>query len=305
MKIEQAADTAASPAVSCSHPVPSPLAVVAATSAALVCFALNSLLCRIALRSGSIDPVSFAAVRIGSGAAALVLLVRAGNGALGGSWTAAGMLAAYAIPFSIAYLRLAAGTGALILSGSVQASMIGWGLWRGEQPRTGEWLGLGLSLAGMVALVLPSVTAPPPGSAALMAIAGIAWAAYSLQGSGSRDAVAANAGNFLRVTPLVGLVAVVAALGRGAAVMPSGVALAVASGALCSGIGYAIWYAALRGLTRTRAAVVQFVTPAIAALGGALLLGERVTLRLLASGAVIFAGVAWSLFAGRRSARAR
>ena len=298
MPIEEAADGAGR---SSGSSTPGALAVVGATSAALVCFALNSMLCRMALRSGSIDAASFAAVRFGSGALALVLLLRAsGSGVLGGSWPAAAALFAYAVAFSFAYLRLAAGTGALILSGSVQASMIAWGLWRGEHPRPGEWMGLGLSLSGLIVLVLPSLSAPPPGSAALMAVGGIAWAAYSLQGGGAHDALSANAGNFLRVAPAVGAVAAGTALLGGARATPSGIALAAVSGAICSGVGYAVWYAALRGLTRTRAAIVQFATPAIAALGGVLLLGEMVSPRLVVSGAVIFAGVALALLAGRR-----
>ncbi len=281
-------------------PRPRALVVVGTTSAALACFALNSLLCRMALRSGSIDPASFAAVRLASGAAALVLLVRAsGSRALGGSWRGAATLFGYAIPYSFAYLRLAAGTGALILSGSVQASMIAWGMWRGEHPRAGEWLGLALSLVGLVVLVLPSLSAPPAGSAALMAIAGISWAAYSLQGHGRLDPLSANAGNFLRVIPAVVAIAVGAALVGNTKVTLPGGALAAISGAVCTGIGYAIWYAALRGLTRTRAAVVQFVTPAMAALGAALLLGEAVSFQLVVSGVVIFAGVGLALLSGR------
>jgi drug/metabolite transporter (DMT)-like permease len=275
------------------------LAVAAATAAALVCFALNSLLCRLALRSGSIDPASFSAIRLGSGALALVLLVRAGGGHVGGSWTSAASLFAYAVPFSFAYLRLTAGTGALILFGSVQASMIGWGLWRGEHPRAGEWLGLALSLGGLVALVLPSLTAPPPGSAALMALAGAAWAAYSLQGRGARDPLGANAGNFLRTVPAIALVTAVAAVGPGVRASGSGVGLAVVSGAICSGAGYAVWYAALRGLTRTRAAIVQLAVPVLAAAGGVALLGESVSLRLVASGAAILSGVALAIASGR------
>lgn len=273
--------------------LPPSVAIPAATAVALLCFALNSLLCRMALRSGAIDPASFSAVRLGSGAIALVILVRASSErAPGGSWTSAAMLLAYAVPFSFAYLQLTAGTGALILFGCVQASMIGWGLWRGEHPRPREWIGLALSLAGLVALVLPSLTAPPPGSAALMAVAGVAWSAYTLRGRGAPDPLAANAGNFLRTVPAVAAIAAAAAfLGR-ARGTPYGLGLALTSGAICSGIGYAVWYAALRGLTRTHAAIVQLAVPVVAGLGGVVLLGEVVSLRLLASGAAILSGVA-------------
>jgi drug/metabolite transporter (DMT)-like permease len=226
--------------------------------------------------------------------------VRASGGAkLGGSWASAATLFVYAIPFSLAYLKLPAGSGALLLFGMVQATMIGWGLFRGEHPKPGEWLGLLLSLGGLVALVLPSVSAPPPASAALMAIAGASWAAYSLQGRGIVDPLAANAGNFLRVAPAVVAVAAAVAFAGGAHLSTRGLLLATASGALCSGVGYAIWYFALRGLTRTRAAIVQLAVPVIAAVGGAAVLGETFTLRLLASGAVIFAGVALALLSGR------
>ncbi|MBD3223064.1 EamA family transporter, partial [bacterium] len=238
------------------------------TVLAMLAFAANSLLCRQALREGAIGPVAFTALRLGAGAVALLVIESARRRRWhvpgGGSWTSAAMLAIYAGGFSLAYLGLTAGTGALILFGCVQVTMIVWGIVRGERPDRWQWVGLALAVAGLVYLVSPGLTAPPPTSALLMALAGVAWGVYSLRG-GRDDPIATTAGNFVRTVPLV-VIGVVLATGE--AVSTAGVLLAVISGAITSGIGYVLWYGALRDLTATRAAVVQLSVPVIAALGG-------------------------------------
>jgi drug/metabolite transporter (DMT)-like permease len=268
------------------------------TAATLVCFAANSLLCRAALRPGLADAATFTLVRMASGAVMLAALVRLRpgdrGGLHGGSWLSALALAGYALAFSFAYLRIDAGTGALVLFAAVQAGMIGWGIARGEHPRAREWVGLVLALAGLVLLARPGRTAPDPVGLALMVLAGLAWAAYSLRGRHARDPLGANADNFARGA-LLTLAAVVLAPAWQAT--PAGLTLAVGSGAVASGLGYTLWYAALRGLERTQAAVVQLAVPVLAAAGGVLLLGEDVTLRLVASGAVILGGIALALTA--------
>jgi drug/metabolite transporter (DMT)-like permease len=270
------------------------------TLLAMTAFAANSVLCRMALKHSAIDPASFTAIRLVSGALMLWLLVRfrrAGN-ELGGNWLSGFALFAYAAAFSFAYVTLPTGAGALLLFGAVQATMILAGLRAGERFSLRQGCGLALALAGLVAILLPGLSAPPLAGSLLMLAAGIAWGGYSLRGRGVKDPAAATAGNFLRAAPM--------ALALGGLLLPwlradgRGALLAVVSGALASGLGYAIWYAALRGLNATRAATVQLSVPVIAALGGVVFLGEPITLRLsLASGAVL-GGIALVLL-GRRS----
>jgi drug/metabolite transporter (DMT)-like permease len=261
------------------------------TAAALVAFAANSVLCRLALRNGLADAATFTAVRLVSGAVALasILLVSRASLRPGGSWKAALALFAYAAPFSFAYLRLTTGTGALILFGAVQTTMIGRDLMRGARPGAFESLGLALAVAGLVGLTAPGLAAPDPLGALLMAVAGMAWGVYSLLGRGVADPLAGAAGNFSRsvvfVVPFLFL-----PLGS-RHIEPRGILLACASGMVASGVGYAVWYAALRGLPATRAAIVQLLVPVLAALAGVVFLGENVSLRLVLSGAVIFVGV--------------
>ena len=266
------------------------------TLAALTAFAANSVLARLALRGGAIDAASYSAIRLVAGAVTLGLIVAAcgRRPAGGGSWGSGALLAAYAIPFSFAYLALTTGTGALILFGSVQLTMIGAGLAKGERPPATTWLGAALAAAGLVALVLPGLAAPPLGAAALMAVAGVAWGAYSLVGRGATEPLLATGGNFLRAAPLGLLVLAAAILLAPAAhrVTAPGAALATASGALASGLGYVAWYAALPGLTRTQAALTQPAVLVLAAAAGVILLGEPLTLRLVLSGAAILAGIA-------------
>lgn len=258
----------------------------------MIAFAGNSLLCRMALKHTAIDPATFTSIRMLSGAIALWFIVsmRTGSRVPRGSWPSALALFAYAAAFSFAYVDLSAGMGALLLFGAVQATMILFGLWKGERLTGWQGIGLAAALGGLVALLLPGLSAPPLGSAILMAGAGVAWGVYSLRGKGAGDPLATTAGNFLRAVPFaVGLSLLLLSLARADV---QGVAYAMASGALTSGVGYAIWYAALRGLTATSAATVQLSVPVIAAIGGVVLLGEPITLRLLGASAAILGGIA-------------
>lgn len=291
---------------------PSPSRTALLTTIALLAFAGNSLLCRIALRETTIDAASFTSVRLVSGALMLALLVawrgRGQAGALrpwqAGDWPSALALFVYAAGFSFAYVSLSAATGALLLFGVVQTSMIGWGLWRGERLRPLQWGGLAAASAGLVWLLLPGLATPSLAAGLLMACAGVAWAVYTLRGrtAGPKagDATTVTAGNFLRAAPLA---LVVSALAWPQARWDSaGLLLALASGALASGLGYAVWYTALRGLTATRAAILQLTVPAIATAGGVGLLGEPLTPTLLGASAAVLGGVLLVILA-RPSAR--
>ena len=273
-----------------------PLArTLALTALAMLAFAANSLLCRLALQQRGIDPASFTGIRLAAGALVLPLLVRLRRGARPlprTDWLAAAMLLVYAVFFSFAYLSLAAGTGALVLFGAVQLTMFGVGLARGERFSGAAWGGLALAIGGLAYLVSPGVTAPSPLGAGLMAVAGVAWGVYSLRGRGVADPLAATAGNFVRAAPLAVALALGAVLMARAHADAAGVALAIASGALTSGVGYAIWYAALPGLSALSAATVQLSVPLIAALGGVLFLAEGVTPRLAVAALAILGGIA-------------
>ena len=277
------------------------------TLIAMLAFAANSLLCRMALGEQQIDAASFTAVRVLSGALTLTLFMlphwrRGGRRSLrsthptgvGGSpvapWRTALLLFAYMIFFSFAYLSLSAGTGALLLFGAVQLTMI-LAAWRaGERFTPGSWLGLLLAVAGLVYLVSPGITAPDPIGAVFMLIAGLAWGLYSLLGRHARNPLEATAHNFLLAAPLAIATSVIF-IGD-FHISARGLGLAVASGAVASGLGYVVWYAALRGLTSTRAATVQLSVPVIAAIGGVLLLSEPVTLRLVLASAATLGGIA-------------
>jgi drug/metabolite transporter (DMT)-like permease len=269
------------------------------TAVTMVGFAANSILCRLALGARTIDAASFAALRLGSGALMLFAIARAmhrdGGGGERGSWLSATMLFAYALPFSLAYLSLSAGTGALILFGMVQATMVLAGLSGGERPRVLEWLGLAAALAGLVYLVSPGLEAPSASGSTLMAGAGVAWGIYSLRGRGVRDPVRVTADNFARSVPMVLAAAALSAALAGAHVSARGALLAVVSGAVTSSLIYVVWYAAVRGLTATRAATVQLSVPALAALGGVAFLAEPLTPRLILSAALILGGVGVAL----------
>ncbi|HLW74085.1 MAG TPA: DMT family transporter [Gammaproteobacteria bacterium] len=274
--------------------------VAALTTVAMTAFAANSLLCRLALRAGHIDPASFTSLRLVSGAAALWLLLRlkGGGQSRAGDWRSAAALVVYAAAFSFAYVSLGVGVGALLLFGAVQATMLAAGYRGGERAGPMQSLGLALSVAGLVFLVMPGLAAPAPLGAALMLVAGVAWGMYSLRGRGIGDASRATAGNFLRAAPLA-LVFNLPFLPR-LHVETLGVIYALASGALASGLGYVVWYAALKGLTATRAAIVQLSVPVIAAFGGVLLLDETVTPRLLVSSCAILGGVTLAVLGKQR-----
>jgi drug/metabolite transporter (DMT)-like permease len=273
------------------------------TAVAMLAFAGNSLLCRLALQHTGIDAASFTSVRIVSGALVLWLIAARRDGPqprrLGGGWVSALALFVYAEAFSFAYLSLPAGTGALLLFAAVQISMIGWGLYRGEQFTRWQVIGFVLAIGGLVLLLLPGIAAPPPGGALLMTAAGIAWAVYSLKGRGSGDPIRATAGNFVRAAPLA--LAVSAAMGSTMRWSPAGIGWGVASGALTSGLGYVIWYQALRELKVTSAAAVQLSVPVIAAFGGVVFLGESASLRLVAASVLVLGGVGLVLFVRRQA----
>ncbi|MEO8124110.1 MAG: DMT family transporter [Burkholderiales bacterium] len=268
-------------------------------------FAANSLLCRLALHAPAlIDPGSFASLRIASGAIVLALIVRLKSGPVAvvrPDWLAAVALFAYAALFSFAYRLLSASTGALVLFGAVQLTMFGAGLRAGERFVPLGWLGFMLAVGGLVYLVSPGLAAPPTAGAALMIGAGIAWGVYSLRGRAGNDPLAATASNFLRATPFA-LVASLLLIGQMHA-DARGVALAVTSGAITSGMGYVIWYAALRGLSALSAATVQLSVPPIAALGGVVLLSEAISLRLVVASIATLGGIA--LVLASRAAKTR
>lgn len=269
------------------------LQAIVLTAVAMLAFAANSLLCRLALQQRGIDPASFASIRLVSGAITLAVIVRFKAARLSpghADWLAATMLFAYVAFFSFAYLTLPAGTGALILFGAVQLTMLIVGLRSGEMFGPVAWFGLALAVAGLVYLVSPGVAAPPLLGAALMAIAGVAWGVYSLRGRGVADPLATTAGNFARAVPLTLLLSLLFVANAYADAV--GFALAIASGAITSGIGYVIWYAALSKLSAMRAATVQLSVPLIAAFGGVAFLSEAITPRLVAASVAILGGIA-------------
>lgn len=281
-----------------------PLRIVSLVAVAMLAFAGNSLLCRMALKHTAIDPASFTSMRLLTGACMLWLVVRLQGGPRvadkvgvwgAGNWWSAGALFVYAAGFSFAYVNMTAATGALLLFGSVQATMIGYGVFQGERLRPRQSAGLALALAGLVVLMLPGLAPPPLPSALSMMAAGMAWGVYSLRGKlvktkGVSSATQVTAGNFLRAVPM--------ALGLSLLMVTdwvydrNGLLLAAVSGALASGLGYAIWYHALPALKATQAATVQLSVPVITALGGVLLLGEAITLPLVLASCAILGGIA-------------
>ncbi len=258
----------------------------------MIAFAGNSVLCRIALKHTSIDAASFTSIRLVSGA--VVLWAIAGffrkDSRGSGNWISAFALFAYAAGFSFAYISLTAATGALLLFGAVQATMIGHGLWAGERFRKQQLVGLMLAFAGLVGLLLPGLSAPPLAGSVLMLIAGVAWGVYSLRGKGTGDPTRVTAGNFLRSSLFAAALSLLQ-ISNGN-LDSVGIWYAIASGAVASGLGYAIWYSVLPSLKATNAATVQLSVPVFAALGGIILLGESVTARFLLASLAILGGIA-------------
>ena len=270
----------------------------------MLAFAGNSLLCRIALKETDVDPASFTLVRIASGALVLGLIVVARGEKIArvgkfGSWRSALALFAYAAGFSFAYVSLPTASGALLLFGAVQATMIGYGLWCGERLRPLQMGGLLVAFSGLFTLLMPGLAAPPPGGALLMLGAGVAWGIYSLRAKGVQDPTNVTAGNFLRALPFAAALSLV--MLPSTALPWAGALYAIASGALTSGLGYAIWYSALRGLTSSSAATVQLSVPVLAAIGGGAFLGEALTPRLLISSAAILGGIALVILGAARA----
>lgn len=270
---------------------------------AMLAFAANSLLCRLALKGSHIDAASFTSIRILSGAFVLWLLVwfRNRQGLLEGSWLGASALFTYAAGFSFAYITLPAGAGALILFGAVQITMIGYGIWTGERLSLRQASGVVLALTGLVVLLLPGLSAPHPGGAALMLVAGVAWGVYSLLGKSARNPMEMTSGNFVRCVPL--------AIILSAATIPRshldihGSMFAFMSGAIASGIGYAIWYQVVSHIKSTNAAIMQLSVPVLATLGGNILLMEPISLRMWLASIAILGGITLVLINNRYARR--
>nr|RNJ66652.1 MAG: DMT family transporter [Leptolyngbya sp. IPPAS B-1204] len=271
------------------------------TTLAMVAFAGNSLLCRIALKHTDIDATSFTAIRLIAGALMLGLIIhlRGGRISKGGSWSSALALFTYAACFSIAYISLPAGVGALLLFGAVQITMIGYGLWVGERLRGMQVMGLLIALAGLVGLLLPGLSTPPLQGAVLMLVAGTAWGIYSLLGKGVANPIQSTGGNFLRAVPFAIILSLI--FRPAISFDCAGVLYAICSGAIASGVGYAIWYHALPKLKATQAAIVQLSVPIIAAVGAILVLNEAMTLRLGLASVAVLGGIALVIWQQRSS----
>ncbi len=279
------------------------LRLVVLTALTMIAFAGNSLLCRVALKHTAIDAASFTAIRLISGAIVLGVVARlfrashAGNG----SWLSGLSLFTYAACFSFAYVSLPAGTGALLLFGAVQATMIGHGMWEGDRPRGLQIIGMVLAFAGLVGLLLPGLSAPPLVGSTLMLAAGVAWGIYSLRGRGAGDPTKVTAGNFLFSVPFAVALSIVS-IDTKLDGLGAGVWYAVASGAVASGLGYAIWYSVLPSLKAASAATIQLSVPVIAAFGGIVFLGESMTMRLALASVALLGGIALVILEKRRPA---
>ena len=268
------------------------LRIASLTSLAMLAFAGNSLLCRAALKDTDIDPASFTSVRLISGALMLWLIVRSRqkSATTGGNWRSAVTLFAYASTLSWASINLPAATGALLLFGAVQATMIGYATWTGERLQKLQLLGLLLAFSGLIGLLLPGVSTPPLQGSILMIVSGIAWGIYSLRGKGAKDPIKVTAGNFMRTVPMTVVLSLL--LWQNMSLDSAGVGYAIASGALTSAIGYSIWYTLLPALKSSHAATLQLSAPVLTAIGGVLLLSEPITLRLVLASVTILGGIA-------------
>lgn len=263
------------------------------TGLALIAFAANSVLCRLALGNEAIDPSSFTVIRLLSGAIVLLIIISATRNTTRlsskGSWTASFMLFLYAVTFSYAYVSLDTATGALILFGSVQITMILLSLISGSRLHITEWTGVVISFTGFIYLILPGISTPSVIGFILMTVAGIAWGIYTLKGLGSKSPLMDTAYNFLRTTPLVVLLAIFTM--NNINYSSEGIVLALLAGGVTSGIGYTIWYIALGGLSSTQAAVLQLSVPVIAAFGGVIFVSEAITFRLTISATMVLGGI--------------
>lgn len=272
--------------------MPPALRLFLITTLVMMAFAANSVLGRLGLIGTDIGAGSFALIRLISGAAVLLLICTLQRKHVTGTWTGGIALLAYAAFFSYAYIALSAGMGAIILFAMVQLTMLGWGLLRGERLSAIQWTGFAVAVAALIWLVSPSIEAPPLLAAASMALAGMGWGAYSLLGRGASDPTAATAGNFLRASAL-GLPVLVLAISFAPEPLPpiDGIAIAIISGAVTSGLGYVIWYSVVKQLSASRAGIAQLSVPALAAIGGVLFLSEPITLRFALSTLAILGGV--------------
>jgi drug/metabolite transporter (DMT)-like permease len=277
----------------------SSISLILTTLLAMLAFAGNSLLCRIALQHTPIDATSFTSIRLMSGAVMLGLMIRLRGGFIrkSGNWTSALALFAYAACFSIAYINLPAAVGALLLFGAVQITMIGYGLWAGERLRWVQVVGLIIALAGLIGLLLPGLSTPPLQGSMLMLGAGMAWGIYSLMGRGSHHPIHATAGNFGRAVPLA---IILSLINRTHFSWDSaGVGYAVLAGAIASAGGYVLWYYALPQLRATQAASIQLSVPILAAIGAIGFLNEPITLRLGLTSIAVLGGIALVIHRGR------
>jgi drug/metabolite transporter (DMT)-like permease len=267
------------------------------TGLALIAFAANSVLCRLALGESAIDASTFTIVRLLAGAIVLTVIMSISkiksnsntNSSTKGSWPASIALFIYGLTFSFAYVTLDTATGALILFGSVQIAMILMSIFSGNRLHISEWFGMAIAFTGFVYLILPGVTTPSVIGFLLMTVSGIAWGIYTLKGRGSKNPIMDTAFNFLRTMPFVIILAIVTF--KYAHYSSEGILLAVLSGSIASGIGYMIWYSALSGLSVTQAAVLQLLVPVIAAVGGIIFVSESISFRLTVSSAMILGGI--------------
>ena len=279
-----------------------PIIIISTTVLALIAFAANSVLCRFALGKNLIDAASFTSVRLISGAVMLTFVALFSKEKLNftfkDNFFSSSMLFIYAVTFSFAYINLSTGTGALILFGAVQLTMIISALFIGERPNLFEWAGLIMALAGLVYLVSPGLTAPSIGGSVLMLFSGIAWGIYSLRGRRNKHPLISTANNFILSVPFVIVISIIFFSQMN--ISSRGFLLALTSGAVTSGLGYAIWYVALRGLTATRAATVQLSVPIIAAIGGVMFLTEEISLRLIIASLLILGGIGMAIVVGKK-----
>ncbi len=278
------------------------------TAIALVAFAANSVLCRMALGDDLVDPVTFTAIRLSGGAIALSLIFwmtrkKESSQLLEGAWRSAIALYGYALAFSLAYVSLSSGTGALILFGAVQITMLLAAFRSGEQMGAIQWTGFCVAIAGIIYLVSPGIAAPDLKGALLMMISGMAWGMYSIAGKSVKSPIAMTTGNFIRAAIMMVPTSIIALVLAMSSVSTYGVALALTSGVVTSGMGYVIWYKVVPMLTTTQAAVVQLLVPLLAALGGVIFIGEQFTVRLALASLLILGGVVLSIFAKKNSTK--